>query len=155
MMLILLAVLVTSYEVFMRYALGRPTTWAYKYTLWLGAIVYLASGIFAMQRRRHIRITTVYNSVPRRVRILFDYLTLFVIVVYATLMIVGGADPARAAFLDWIRSGQLSNPSVSGTIKPLVLITTALVVIVAINNLLVDYCGYGKEHRRQTSGDDA
>ena len=156
MLLILLTVGITFFEVVMRYVFNSPTTWAYKNTLWLGAIVYLISGVYAMQRRSHIRITAAYSIVSYRVKMIFDYLTLFVIVVYATLMLVGGAEPAYDAFIDWVRSERFPDPSIAGTIKPLVLITTVAVVIVAINNLLIDYCGFGKDHdASQSFRDDA
>ena len=61
MLLILLGVAITFFEVLMRYVFNSPTTWAYKKTLWLGAIVYLISGAYAMQQRSHIRITAIYH----------------------------------------------------------------------------------------------
>ena len=148
MLLILLGVAITFVEVVLRYVFNSPTTWAYKNTLWLGAIIYLVAGAYAMQRRCHIRITTFYNLAPPWLKIVFDYLTVFVIVVYATLMLVGGLEPAFDAFMNWVRSGQLLNPSISGTIKPLVLIMTVVVVILAISNLLTDHCGSAKRKPR-------
>ena len=143
-LLILLGVAITFFEVVMRYVFNSPTTWAYKKTLWLGAIIYLISGAYAMQQRSHIRITAIYNIAPTWLRMTFDYLTLFVIVVYATLMLVGGIEPANAAFSQWIRTGSLLDPSIAGTIKPLVLIMTVVVVVIAINNLLKDHCALGR-----------
>jgi len=84
MMLIIVGVTITFFEVVMRYAFNSPTSWAYGKTLWFGAIIYLVAGAYAMQRRNHIRITAIYNIVPAWLRMTFDYLTLFVIVVYAT-----------------------------------------------------------------------
>ncbi len=144
MLLIILAVAITFYEVVMRYVFNSPTMWVYGKTLWLGAIIYLVSGAYAMQRRRHIRIAALYDIAPAWLRMTFDYLSLFVIVVYATLMLVGGAELAIADFTDWIQHGQLLNPRFAGTIKPLVLIMTVVVAVVVINNLLKDHCGFGE-----------
>jgi len=152
MLVILLGVAIAFFEVLMRYVFNSPTTWAYKKTLWLGAIVYLVSGVYAMQQRSHIRITAIYHIAPAWLRMTFDYLTLFVIVVYTTLMLVGGTQPAYAAFSQWIRTGRILDPSLAGTIKPLVLIMTVIVVIVAINNLLKDHCDFGRN--RHTSNPD-
>ena len=152
MLLILMGVAIAFFEVLMRYVFNSPTTWAYKKILWLGAIVYLVSGVYAMQQRSHIRITAIYRIAPAWLRMTFDYLTLFIIVVYTTLMLVGGAKPAHAAFLQWIRTGRILDPSLAGTIKPLVLIMTVIVGIVAINNLLKDHCDFGRN--RHTSNPD-
>lgn len=86
---------------------------------------------------------------------IFDYLSLFVIVVYATLMLVGGTELATGAFFNWIQSGRLLDPSIPGTIKPLVLIITVVVAVVAINNLLIDNCGFGKSDDRSRSDEDS
>jgi len=117
MMLIILGVSITFYEVVMRYVFNRPTSWVYGKTLWLGAIIYLVAGAYAMQQRNHIRITAIYNSVPAWLKMTFDYLSLFIIVVYATLMVVGGNQIAFADFMDWIEHGRLLNPTMAGTIK--------------------------------------
>jgi len=154
MLLIILAVAITFYEVVMRYLFSSPTIWVYGKTVWLGAIIYLVSGAYAMQRRSHIRITAFYNVVPAWLRVIFDYLALFVIVVFATLMLVGGAEHAVADFSDWIEHGQLLNPRFAGTIKPLVLIMTVVVAVVAINNLLKDHCGFGKASNTSESDRD-
>jgi TRAP-type C4-dicarboxylate transport system permease small subunit len=144
MLLILLGVVITFFEVVARYVFNSPTSWVYGKTLWLGAVIYLVSGAYAMQRRSHISITTIYNTVPAWLRMSFDYLALFVIVVYSTLMVVGGSELAIAAFLEWIRHGRVLDLPIPGTIKPLVLIMTVVVAVVAINNLLKDHCGFGK-----------
>jgi TRAP-type C4-dicarboxylate transport system permease small subunit len=144
MLLILLGVAITFFEVVARYVFNSPTSWVYGKTLWLGAVIYLVSGAYAMQRRSHISITTIYNIVPGWLRVSFDYLTLFVIVVYTTLMVVGGSELATAAFWEWVQHGRILDLPIPGTIKPLVLIMTVVVAVVAINNLLKDHCGFGK-----------
>jgi len=146
MFLILAGVFVTFYEVVMRYLFASPTLWVNELTLWLGSIVYLAAGLYTMQRRAHIRITAVYDIVSPRVRLFFDYLAIFVLLVYATLMVVGGYDVAWEAFITWERLGTIFDPPVPATIKPLVLIITCLVACGAVNNLLVDWYGRGTEN---------
>jgi len=86
MFLILLGVLFTFYEVLMRYILASPTLWVNEAVLWIGSLVYLTAGVYTMQRRAHIRITAVYDIVSTRTRLYFDYVAIFVVVVYAVLM---------------------------------------------------------------------
>ncbi len=143
MFLVLAGVFVTFYEVVMRYLFASPTLWVNELTLWLGSIVYLAAGLYTMQRRAHIRITAVYDIVSPKVRLFFDYLAIFVLLVYAVLMVIGGYDVAWDAFIAWERLGTIFDPPVPATMKPLVLIVTCLVAIGAVNNLLVDWYGRG------------
>jgi len=155
MFLILVGVLITFYEVVMRYLFSSPTLWVNELTLWLGSVVYLAAGVYTMQRRAHIRITAVYDVVPPGVRLAFDYLAVFALVVYAVLMLIGGYDVAWEALSTWERFGTVFNPPIPATVKPLVLIVTAVVALGILNNLLVDWYGRGtddpgrpKEERR-------
>ena len=150
MFLILFGVAITFYEVFMRYIFASPTLWVNEMTLWLGAMIYMVAGAYTMQRRAHIRITAVYDIVSRRTRLVFDYAALFVVVVYAVLMLVGGYDVAWEAFITWERFGTVFDPPIPATIKPLVIIVTLLVACMALNNLLVDWMGLG----RGRDGDD-
>lgn len=154
MFLILAGVLITFYEVLMRYLFASPTLWANELTLWVGSAIYLAAGVYTMQRRAHIRITAVYDIVSPKVRLAFDYMAIFVLVVYAVLMVVGGYDVAGEAFITWERFGTIFDPPIPATIKPLVLIVTCVVALGALNNMLVDWYGRGQtDPERQEHGD--
>jgi len=149
MFLILLGVGLTFFEVLMRYLVGRPTIWVNEAVLWTGSAIYLFAGAYTMQRRAHIRITAVYDIVSRKTRLVFDYIALIVIVVYAVLMLVGSHDVAWKAFSSWERFGTVFNPPIPATMKPLVLIVTLVVAGLALNNILVDWFGRGKADPNQ------
>ena len=155
MFLVLIGVSITFYEVFMRYIFSSPTLWVNELTLWLGSMIYLVAGAYTMQRRAHIRITAVYDIVSRRTRFLFDNVALFVIVVYAVMMFVGGYDVAWEAFITWERFGTVFDPPIPATIKPLVLIVTLLVAVMALNNLLVDWLDFGKGEDEPAAGPES
>lgn len=57
--LFLLAVLISAYEVIMRYAFGRPSSWAQETVTTLCAIGFAIGGAYAMARGEHIAITVV------------------------------------------------------------------------------------------------
>ena len=141
MLLIVIVVLITFYEVVVRYLFDSPTLWVNEMTLWLGSMIFLISGMYTMQRRRHIRITAVYDIVPRKVQIFFDIVSTTVIVAYTVLMLIGSFHIALEALLTWERFGTYWNPPIPATVKPLVLLTTTLVAVQAINNLIVDTFG--------------
>ena len=144
MFLILLGVLFTFYEVLMRYILASPTLWVNEAVLWIGSLIYLFAGAYTMQRRAHIRITAVYDVVSPKLRLYFDYVALFVIVVYAVLMFIGGVDVAWEALITWERFGTIFDPPIPATMKPLVLIVTLTVAGLALNNMLVDWYRRGR-----------
>ncbi len=147
MLLIVLGAAITFFEVVMRYVFASPTTWVHKTTLWLAAVTYLASGILVMQRREHIRVTVIYDAVSPKLRLVFDYLALYVLVVYATLMLVGSADVVWDGFWHAVKTGAVLGLPLRPTIKPLVLVGTVIVAVVAVNNLLVDHLKFGRTNR--------
>ena len=144
MLLILIGVSITLYEIVMRYVFQSATTWVYKTTLWFAAVTYLVSGILAMQRREHIRVTVIYDVVSPKLRLIFDYLALYVLIVYATLMLVGSFDQVWVSFSHAVKTGNISSLPFGPTIKPLVLFAAVSIVIVAINNLLIDHLNIGR-----------
>ena len=144
MLLILIGAGITLFEIVMRYVFANPTGWAHKGTLWLAAVTYLVSGIYVMHRREHIRVTVIYDAVSPTLRLVFDYLALYVLIVYTTLMLVGSADQVWVGFWHAVKTGAILSLPLGPTIKPLVLLATGAVAIVAVNNLLLDHLKIGR-----------
>ena len=138
MLLTAVAVIITFYEVVMRYVFFSPTLWVNELTLWIGSVIFLVAGVYTMQRRSHIRITAAYDLMPTTLQVFCDVLATLVVVAYAAMMIVAGFDVAWKTLVTWERFGTYWNPPIPATVKPLVLIATALVAVQAINNLLID-----------------
>ncbi len=154
MALTAIAVIATFYEVVLRYVFGKPTLWVNELTLWMGSVIFLMAGVYAMQRRSHIRITAVYDLMSPRMKLLCDVLSTLVVVAYAFMMIYAGFGVAWKTLISWERFGTFWNPPIPATVKPLVLIATALVAIQAVNNLFADSRGTlnssgPNEHRRK------
>ena len=152
MFLTIIVVLITFYEVVMRYLFQSPTLWVNELTLWLGSVIFLVAGAYTMQRRAHIRITAVYDIVPRSVRLVFDIVAVVVVVAYAAMMIRAGFGVAFDTLVRWERFGTFWNPPIPATVKPLVLVVTFLVAVQAVNNLLVDWFDVGRGRDDRESG---
>ncbi|MEP0941146.1 MAG: TRAP transporter small permease [Rhizobiaceae bacterium] len=153
MLLIMVGAGITLFEIVMRYVFASPTSWVHKSTLWLAAVTYLMSGILVMQRREHIRVTVIYDAVSPTLRLIFDLLGLYVLIVYATLMLVGSADLVWAEFFHAIKTGAILSLPLSATIKPLLLFATVAVAIVAINNHVIDHLNFGRSSHSKRRGD--
>ena len=153
MFLTVIVVLITFYEVVMRYLFQSPTLWVNELTLWLGSVIFLVAGAYTMQRRAHIRITVVYDIAPKPVRLVFDTVAVIAVVAYAGMMIYAGFGVAFDTLMRWERFGTFWNPPIPATVKPLVLVVTFLVAVQAINNLLVDGFGLGSRGRRRPAGE--
>jgi TRAP-type mannitol/chloroaromatic compound transport system permease small subunit len=140
MMMILAMTCVMLFEVFMRYAVERPTKWANELTLWIAGFVFLCSGFYAMQQRCHIRISILYDVVPRLVRKLFDVLSVLMIVTFTFGLVFGSY---KQVFINklyrWEMFGTAFDPPIPATIQPMILIILMLISLQAIANLIADW----------------
>jgi TRAP-type mannitol/chloroaromatic compound transport system permease small subunit len=66
------SVLITAYEVVMRYGFNRPTLSVHDLTVAVSAICFVFGGAYALARRDHIRITTAHDRLPQRLRAAVD-----------------------------------------------------------------------------------
>lgn len=69
---VLLLTLVVSYEVFLRYALGRPTEWAYDTAYILYGALFIMAGAYTLARNGHVRGDVLYRLWPSRVQAALD-----------------------------------------------------------------------------------
>lgn len=132
-------VAIIFFEVVMRYVFGRATMWVNETSLWVAGAVYLFAGLYSMQQRSHIRIYILYDLAPMWMRRLFDVLSTICVCIFAFALIWGSYDEALTKFLRWERFGTKFDPPIPATIKPLILITMALLALQAISNLIFDW----------------
>jgi len=140
-MIMLLAMTgVMLYEVFMRYVVEAPTKWANELTLWIAGFVFLCSGLYAMQQRCHIRITLLYDVVPRPVRKAFDVISALLITLFAMGVVYGSY---KQVFVNklyrWEMFGTAFDPPIPATIQPMILIIMVLIALQALANLIADW----------------
>ncbi len=140
MIMIVAMTSVMLYEVFLRYVIEAPTKWANEMTLWIAGFVFLCSGLYAMQQRCHIRITLLYDAVPRPVRKLFDILSTLMIVTFAAGLIFGSYKQVFVnKFYRWEMFGTAFDPPIPATIQPMILIILALIALQSVANLIADW----------------
>ena len=65
---IVVLMLGTSYEVFVRYVLDDPTSWAFDMSYILYGGLFLMSGAYALSRGAHVRGDIFYRLMPKRVQ---------------------------------------------------------------------------------------
>lgn len=140
MIMIISMTCVMLYEVFLRYAVEKPTKWANELTLWIAGFVFLCSGFYAMQQRCHIRILLLYEAVPRWIQKVFDILSTSMIVLFAVGLIFGSYQQVFInKFYRWEMFGTAFDPPIPATIQPMILIIIALVAMQAVANLISDW----------------
>jgi len=75
---IVILTLAICYEVFSRYVLGRPTTWAFDVSYILYGSLFIMAGAYALSRNAHVRGDFLYRTWPPRVQAAMDLVLYFV-----------------------------------------------------------------------------
>jgi hypothetical protein len=70
--LILVLTLGTSYEVFVRYILVAPTTWAFDFSYITYGGLFLMAGAYTLSRNGHVRGDVIYRLWPQRMQAVID-----------------------------------------------------------------------------------
>jgi TRAP-type mannitol/chloroaromatic compound transport system permease small subunit len=78
---VVILILGTSYEVFVRYILDDPTSWAFDMSFILYGGMFLMAGAYALSRGSHVRGDIFYRLMPKRVQASIE-LVLFITFFY-------------------------------------------------------------------------
>ena len=127
--LYLAAVVITAYEVVMRYLFDAPTIWAFELTILLCAICYLLSGGFVTLQHKHIAITSVYDLMPARIRWWLDLSAILTGILAMGLLVWAAWRPGVLAATIVERTGSAWNSPSPAIIKPLIAIGALLIVL--------------------------
>ncbi|MEM9221695.1 MAG: TRAP transporter small permease [Pseudomonadota bacterium] len=139
MFLVALIVAIMFYEVVMRYFFEQPTLWVNEMSLWVGGFIYLLAALYVLQQRAHIRITLLYDVVPRWLQRIFDLISTICIIIFAAMIIQGGFNEAVAKYARWETFGTAWDPPIPATMKPAILVVSGLMIAQAIVNFLRDW----------------
>lgn len=80
---IMVLTLSTCYEVFVRYALNSPTSWAFDMSVQMYGALFMMAGAYALSQDAHVRGDVVYRLLPIKVRASID------LVLYAIFLVPG------------------------------------------------------------------
>lgn len=104
---IVVLTLAVSYEVFSRYALGRPTEWAFDASYILYGTLFMLAGPYTLARNAHVRGDFLYRAWPVRRQAAFD------LVLYLLFFFPGMLALIYAGFhftnLSWLLNERSSN----------------------------------------------
>jgi TRAP-type C4-dicarboxylate transport system permease small subunit len=133
--LYLVAVVITAYEVVLRYVVNAPTSWAFELTILLCAICYLVSGGYVTAQRKHIAITALHDVLPARVRWWLDLVAMLTGILAMGLLVWSAWRPAVQAVSIVERTGSAWNSPSPAIIKPLIAIGAGLIVLQLLAHL--------------------
>ena len=131
----LLAVALTFYEVVLRYFFNAPTTWVHEVSIFLTATAFIIGGSYTLQRRDHIRISLVFDTVPPRVRYWLNLINSTVAVYFLIALAYGASIQAGKALKVMERTGTASDLPLPVTLKTLLAVGVTLMALQAFVQL--------------------
>ena len=130
---IVILTLGTAYEVFVRYVLDDPTSWAFDMSYILYGGLFLMSGAYALSRGAHVRGDIFYRLMPKRVQASLE-LVLYVFFFYPGVIALMYSGWSYG--MDSLRIGEVSvNSPIGVPIWQLKLVIPAAGALLALQGL--------------------
>lgn len=82
----LLAVVIITFEVVMRYVFNRPTNWGHESMTLIFGMQYILCGAYAHYARAHVRVDVLYQSLSERNKAWMDAVTALLFFLYVGVM---------------------------------------------------------------------
>ena len=116
---ILILAFATTYEVFVRYALRAPTSWAFDISYIMYGTLFMMGGAYALSRNAHVRGDFVYRLWPPRVQAAVEFVLYFIFFFPGILaLIFAGTDYAAESwsFLPYGPEGPFGEISINSPV---------------------------------------
>ncbi len=132
----LVAVALTFYEVVSRYFFNAPTTWVHEVSIFMTAACFIIAGSYTLQRRDHIRISLVIDSVSPRARHWLNVVNAIVALYFLTALAYGAAVQAGKSIKVMERTGTASDLPIPVTLKSLLVVGVTLMILQGLVHLV-------------------
>jgi TRAP-type mannitol/chloroaromatic compound transport system permease small subunit len=91
---------ITSYEVVMRYFFRAPTIWAWDINVQLFAVVVFFGGGYLLLHKGHVRVDVVYGRLPTKWKTSLDLITFPICFIYLVVLLWKFIDLTKASILE-------------------------------------------------------
>lgn len=140
--LYILAVFITVYEVFMRYALGIPTQWVLEISVLFIGTAMLYGGCYCMANNGHIRVTIIRDMMPKILQKINDVIVAIFTFLFTLSLSYAAIPMVKKAFFKpngdlWLeKSGSAFNSAMPALIKLFLLICVFLMMVQAFVQMI-------------------
>ncbi|WP_100751610.1 TRAP transporter small permease subunit [Vibrio salilacus] len=140
-------VLISFYEVVMRYAFDAPTTWVHETASFIGGSLFIVGGIYAFAANRHVRVVLIYDAVSHQTRKYLNMVHHIVGLAFAGMLAYASYSLAKEAwFTPWgeLRletSGSVLNAPYPALLKGLIFVVLCILVVQYVLHLIQEIAG--------------
>ncbi|WP_159650667.1 TRAP transporter small permease subunit [Vibrio atypicus] len=140
-------VLISFYEVLMRYVFDAPTTWVHETASFIGGSLFIVGGIYAFAANKHVRVVLIYDSVSAQTRKYLNLVHHVVGLAFAGMLAYASYYMAEEAwFTPWgdfrlETSGSVLNAPYPALLKGLIFVALCVLVIQFVLHLIQEVIG--------------
>jgi TRAP-type C4-dicarboxylate transport system permease small subunit len=127
-----ICVAIIGYEVVMRYGFNAPRIWVQDMVVMLVGGCFAIGGIVVLYEGSHIRITAIYDNVPRHVQRGMDLLAALVASSYLALISYGAWINARLAIALNETTGTSWDSPLPMVLKTILLVSASVMCVIAV-----------------------
>lgn len=143
-------VVISFYEILMRYIFNLPTIWVHESAAFLGGILFVLGGSYALAIDKHVRVVLIYDMVPKKIKIFLNIFHHIMGMLFSLLMIYASWNMTREAWLN--PSGEISlqtsgsawDMPLPALLKAVILIVSLIIFIQFLVHLILDVKKIGK-----------
>ncbi len=132
----LFIVFFTTYEVFMRYVLDKPTNWVFETCVYLSGSAICMAGPFVTKEQSHISITTILDQLPKKLRNIIMTFNLVFACVVCFVLSYACFPWGWAAFLNGETSGTGMDSYGPALVKPMIGLASFLMGLQFLVNII-------------------
>ena len=130
------AILLSAYEVFMRYVMDAPTAWTTETVMALCGTAWLLSVGAVTQQHRHITVTAMELMVGPKLWARLSKVAILISILAAAGLFWAASEPAANALTEIERSGSAFNPPTPSFMKVMLAIACVLYALQLLANFL-------------------
>ncbi|MEJ6078333.1 TRAP transporter small permease subunit [Vibrio sp. 1-Bac 57] len=143
-LLFIFTVLISFYEVVMRYVFNSPTIWVHETASFIGGSLFVVGGLYAFASNKHVRVVLIYDVVTQRTRHFLNLVHNIVGITFSGFMTYGAYTLAESAWfspfgeLRLNTSGSAWNPPFPALLKAIILFSFCILTIQFILHLIAE-----------------
>lgn len=143
-LIFLFIVIISFFEILMRYLFNSPTSWVHETASFLGGCLFVFGGAYAISIDKHVRVVLLYDNVSAKTK---TYLNLFhhivgmafsVMMVWASYLMVMDSWFAPWGELRLQTSGSAWNPAFPAYLKGIIFLTMIILSIQFFLKLILE-----------------
>ena len=129
------AVVLTAYEVLMRYVFGAPTIWVHDVVTVLCATAFVFGGALASQQRNHIQMASYADKLPSKYRVWVDQFCHLLTTAYLAMFIYGALVLAVPSVKMMETSGRAWDVPIPAFLKTMLAVGAILMLLQTLSHL--------------------